>query len=329
MSTFQKAERKQVKLKIALTGPSGSGKTFSALLIAAGIGKRIAVLDTENRSASLYADAKTGLLAGIEFDTLALDPPYTIPKYLEAITVAEKEGYDVLLIDSISHAWAGEGGLLAKKEALDSRGGRQNQYTNWAPITKEHEAFKARLLNAGIHLICTMRSKQDYVLEVVDGKSQPKKIGMAPIQRDGMEYEFTVVFDLAMDHSAAASKDRTSLFDGQIFKPSKETAKKLMAWLKDAKPAPAPEPAPELEPEHELKPATPEQIQEIMRLSTLLVAAGEKAGSVMDRIRSFVKKQYQQVLTELDELRADQADSIIKALSNYLAKKESAKEARA
>ena len=114
MSAFQKATRKQTKLKIALTGPSGSGKTFSGLLIAAGIGKKIAVVDTENKSASLYADMSKGPLAGLAFDALEIEPPYTIAKYVEAIELAERGGYDVLIIDSISHAWAGEGGLLAK-----------------------------------------------------------------------------------------------------------------------------------------------------------------------------------------------------------------------
>ena len=249
MSPFKRAERKQVRLKIALTGPSGSGKTFSGLLIAAGIGKRIAVIDTENKSASLYADVETGLLAGIAFDILEIDPPYTIQKYLDGIAAAEKDGYEILLIDSISHAWAGEGGLLDKKTALDSRQG-SNPYTNWAPVTKEHEQFRARLLQSDIHIICTMRSKQDYFLEDVGGKKVPKKVGMAPIQRDGMEYEFTTVLDLAMDHNAISSKDRTGLFDGQVFKPTKETGKIFMAWLSTGKPIEKPVP--------ESSPTTPE-----------------------------------------------------------------------
>jgi hypothetical protein len=234
--TFTKAERRQHKPKLALTGPSGSGKTFSALLIASGMGKRIAVIDTENGSASLYANMDKGPLRGVSFDVLEIDPPYTIQKYAEAIALAQSAKYDVLVIDSISHAWAGEGGLLAKKEALDSRGGNQNSYTNWASITKEHETFKARILAADVILICTMRSKQDYVLETNEkGKQAPKKVGMAPIQRDGMEYEFTTVFDLAMDHNAAASKDRTFMFDGQIFKPTKKTGEEIMTWLKGGK----------------------------------------------------------------------------------------------
>lgn len=226
MSKFVKAERKRVKLKIALTGPSGSGKTFSALELASGIGQRIALIDTENDSASLYSDR-------FQFDTLVIDPPYTIQKYVEAIKAAVDEKYDVLIIDSISHAWAGDGGLLSKKEFLDARGG--NNFANWGTITKEQEQFKAQLLNADIHMICTMRSKQEYAQVGEGGKLKVQKLGLAPIQRDGMEYEFTTVFDIAMDHTAATSKDRTGIFDGRMEKLTKETGVMLVNWLGGAK----------------------------------------------------------------------------------------------
>jgi len=222
--SFSKAQRKQVKLKLAITGPSGSGKTYSALLLASGLGKKIALIDTENDSASLYSDK-------FDFDALNLTPPYTVNRYKEGIENAELAGYDVLIIDQISHAWSGEGGLLAEKEALDARGG--NSYANWAKLTPKHEAFKSHILRAGLHVICTMRSKQDYVLEINNkGKQAPIKVGLAPIQRDGMEYEFTTVFDIAMDHNAQASKDRTGLFDGETFKIKKGTGEKLLKWLK-------------------------------------------------------------------------------------------------
>jgi hypothetical protein len=221
---FQKAERKRAKLKIGLTGPSGSGKTYSGLLLAKGIASKIAVIDTENGSASLYADR-------FNFDVIDLTPPFTTEKYIDAIKLAEKEKYEIVLIDSISHAWAGEGGLLEQKEQLDSRG-RGNSYTNWADITKKHEKFKAALLHADIHLIATMRSKQDYVVSPDDkGKMTPKKVGLAPIQRDGMEYEFTTVFDIAMNHEAEASKDRTGLFTDKIFKITEETGQQFKQWL--------------------------------------------------------------------------------------------------
>jgi hypothetical protein len=227
--TFKKAERRKAWLKLALTGPSGAGKTYSALLIAKGMGGRIAVIDTENESAQLYA----GLAEMPEYDHLSIDPPYTVQKYADAIKAALEAGYENLIIDSISHAWQGEGGLLQQKEELDARGAAgsrkdKNNFTNWAPITKQHEQFKAWLLKADVHLIVTMRSKQDYVL--ADG-NRPVKVGMAPIQRDGMEYEFTTVLDLAMNHSAQATKDRTGLFDSKIFQPSPETGKSLIDWL--------------------------------------------------------------------------------------------------
>lgn len=221
--TFKKAVRKKVKLKLAVTGPSGSGKTWSALLIAKGLGNKIALLDTENDSASLYSDR-------FDFDTLSMNPPYSVGRYRVGVKAAVDAGYDVLVVDSISHAWAGEGGLLAKKEAMDARGG--NSYTNWATITKEHEEFKAMLLNAPIHIICTMRSKQDYILVENDkGKMVPKKVGMAPIQRDSIEYEFTTVLDMDMTHRATSNKDRTGLFSEGSFTPSEDTGKAIKAWL--------------------------------------------------------------------------------------------------
>ena len=336
MTQFTRAQRTQARLKIALTGPSGSGKTFSGLIIATGIGKRIAVVDTENGSASLYADMDKGPLAGISFDTLEITPPYTMPKYLEAIEAAEKGGYDVLIIDSISHAWAGEGGLLDKKTALDARGG--NSYTNWATITPEQERFKARILQADMHIICTMRSKQDYVLELNEkGKQAPRKVGLAPIQRDGMEYEFTTVLDLAMDHNAAASKDRTGLFDGQLFKPTKETGAKIMKWLKAGKPVTAPAPlaaTPKSEPaatkplprvHDEFDPEAPEtpkaesgagkptlkQLERFGKAKSVLGKLGVSEEMLWTAIYKFTAKTYAVVHAELGDFSPEQVDGIL------------------
>jgi hypothetical protein len=142
----------------------------------------------------------------------------------------------VLVIDSISHEWVGSGSLLEKKETLDSRPG-SNHFANWAPISKEHEQFKSALLNANIHMVCTMRSKQGYVLSANErGKQTPEKVGMEPIQREGMEYEFTTVFDIDMTHQVTVSKDRTSLFDGKRFKITEDTGKEILAWLSQARP---------------------------------------------------------------------------------------------
>lgn len=230
--TFKRATRRAVKVKLAVQGPSGAGKTVAALQLATALaeGGKVAVIDTENGSASLYADRYT-------FDVLDLAPPYTSARYIEAIDAAVEAGFSAVVIDSLSHQWMGEGGILSRKEALDARPG-SNSYTNWATFTKEHEGFKAKLLNAPVHLIATMRAKQDYVLETNErGKQTPKKVGMAPVQREGVEYEFTTVFELQMDHRAIVSKDRTGLFGGgtdpiDLLQPA--TGKALLAWLKDA-----------------------------------------------------------------------------------------------
>lgn len=226
---FVKAERRQTKLKLAITGPAGSGKTFSALRLAAGLGKKTAVLDTENGSACLYSDK-------FSFDVMTMTPPFSVEKYIAAIHSAVSAGYEVIVLDSITHAWAGEGGLLDQREQLDARG-KGNSYTNWATITKKQEEFKGAMLNAPIHLIATMRSKQDYAQVEENGRKTVKKLGLAPIQRDGMEYEFTVVFDVAMNHEAETSKDRTGLFTDKIFKVTEETGKSLRQWLDSGSPA--------------------------------------------------------------------------------------------
>lgn len=220
---FKKATRKQAKLKLALTGPSGAGKTMSALRLATGIGGKIAVIDTENGSASLYANE-------FDFDVCEIHPPYTVDAYEKAIHAAENAGYDIIIIDSISHQWKGEGGILNKKEQLDARGG--DSFRNWGKLTPEQDRFNSAILHSPVHVISTLRAKQEYAMVAGDnGKHKIQKLGLAPIQRDGFEYEFTVVFDIAMNHEAEASKDRTNLFDGKFFKITEETGKQLKAWL--------------------------------------------------------------------------------------------------
>ncbi|MFA6897210.1 MAG: ATP-binding protein [Patescibacteria group bacterium] len=225
---FRKAERKKAKARIALCSPSGGGKTHSALLIAKGMGGSIAVIDTENGSAQMEAGKK-----GIpEFDVLTLESPFTVPKYIEAIHAAEEAGYDVIIIDSLTHAWAGSGGLLEKKDKVSQLAGK-NSYTAWGEISPIHNLLIETMLQSKCHLIVTMRSKVEYVLEENEkGKMAPVKKGMAPIQREGMDYEFTICFDLEIgSHLATAPKDRTSLFGMNPFVPSEKTGKELMAWL--------------------------------------------------------------------------------------------------
>lgn len=218
---FKRAERKRTFIKLAITGPSGSGKTYSALRLATGLGKRIALLDTENGSGELYADL-------CPYDAAQIAPPYTAEAFIEGIRGAVRAGYDVLIIDSISHAWAGDGGLLSQKEAMDARGGHKG--ANWAPITKLYEQFKAELLHSPIHLITTMRSKTEYIIEEGRGGAM-KKVGLAPVMRDGIEYEFTVVFDIAADHTAIATKDRTNLFSSLTGRITEEHGERIARWL--------------------------------------------------------------------------------------------------
>jgi len=225
---FRTAERKKVKLRMALCGPSGSGKTMSALLIAKGLGGKIAVIDTERGSSELYSDIAN-------FDVCVLEPPFKVEKYIEAINAAGEAGYDVIIIDSISHAWSGEGGLLEQHTAISNR--TNNKYTAWGAVTPLHYRFIDSMLQSPAHIIATMRSKVEYAMEKDEatGKVTIKKLGMAPVQREGMSYEFTVVLDLDQDHMAVASKDRTSMFSSLVFMPSIETGRKIKKWLEMGK----------------------------------------------------------------------------------------------
>lgn len=227
---FKRAEKRQGKLRLAFMGPSGSGKTLSALLLASGIGKKIALIDTENFSAADYADR-------IDFDLAVITPPYTVQKYLSAIEAAELGGYDVIIVDSLTHAWAGDGGLLEQKDIMDAAGG--NAFKNWAKISPLHGRLVSKILQNKQHLIVTVRSKTKYAMEEkTGGGTRVAKLGIDPVFRDGIEYEFTVAFDMLMSHHAQASKDRTSLFDQQSFIPTAETGKKLLAWrMEGADPA--------------------------------------------------------------------------------------------
>lgn len=237
MSLFKRAEKKRVFLKIALDGPPGSGKTLTSLLIARGLlgpDAKVAVIDTENESASLYADkpVNVGKEPPLVFDTAAMSPPFLTGKYIRAIDDAVALGYNVIIVDSLSHAWAGPGGIKERKDMVDAKGG--NQFTNWAPFSKEHQAFLAKILHSPVDIICTMRSKVDYILETNDkGKQTPRRVGMAPEQRPGMEYEFSVMFSIDSNHLLTASKDRTSLFRGKILEMDEATAIQIGRDLSD------------------------------------------------------------------------------------------------
>jgi hypothetical protein len=222
---FVKAERKRAKARIAIVGPAGSGKTYSALKLAFGLAPngRIALIDTEHGSGSLYAELGT-------YDVLEIAAPFTTEKYLEGIKAAEAAGYDCLIIDSLSHAWAGAGGLL---EFVDNRTASANKFAAWRDATPKHNALVEAMLQSPLHIIATLRSKIEYVVEQdAKGKAVPRKLGLAPVQREGLDYEFTLVFDIEQEkHLATVSKDRTSLFDGFCGKLSEEHGRTVKEWL--------------------------------------------------------------------------------------------------
>lgn len=225
---IERAQKKKQKLKIALAGASGSGKTFSALKLAFSMCQKVCVIDTERGSASLYSDKFP------EYDILELDAPYSPDRYIEAIKIAEENGYECIIIDSLSHEWNGQGGCLDMVENVAKASYSKNTYTAWATVTPKHQKLIQHILDSKAHMVVTMRSKTQYELSANEkGKMTPTKIGMAPTQRDGIEYEFTLVFDLDQNHNFTCSKDRTSLFvNTDIPSPlNEEVGKKIMAWL--------------------------------------------------------------------------------------------------
>jgi len=227
MTQFIKAQRKHAKLRLGLTGVSGSGKTFSALCIARGlVGEegKIALVDTEAGSGELYGEQ-------FNYDYARIIPPFHPNKYIDAISGAEDAGYDIIILDSISHEWRGTGGLLEMKDRVDSS--NKNPFSGWKEVNPIHNAFVDKMLQCSMHLIATLRTKIKYEINQVDGgKLQVKRVGLEPVQREDLEYEFTTNFLLDGEtHIATTIKDRTSLFDGLQFVPSKETGEILREWL--------------------------------------------------------------------------------------------------
>lgn len=217
---LRQSERKKAKIKMALQGSAGTGKTYSSLLLAQGLTNndfsKIAIIDTENGSADLYAHLGS-------YNVLSLTPTFTPENYIKAIDVCLNSGMEVIIIDSISHCW---------DELLDFHSKLAgNSFTNWAKVTPRQKSFVDKVLQADTHIIAIMRTKQDYVLNQKDGKYIPEKIGLKAVQRDGLDYEFTLVFDVDIKHFAVSSKDRTGLFMGKPeFVINSYTGKRILNW---------------------------------------------------------------------------------------------------
>ena len=220
---LKKATRQQVKLRLGLSAVSGGGKTYSALLLAYGMTNdwsKIAIIDTENGSGSLYTHLG-------EYNTIELQAPYSPERYIECIKACENAGIEVCIIDSITHEWDGKGGIIEISNSMTG-----NSFTNWAKITPRHDSFINAILQSKMHMITSVRRKQDYEMtKGTDGKVKVEKAGLKEVTREGFEYELTVNFNLDTNHHATASKDRTGLFmDKPEFVITSDTGRKIMEW---------------------------------------------------------------------------------------------------
>ena len=243
MLELKKAQRSKAYLKLGLSAPSGGGKTLGALLIAYGLmqekhpnlsdeelWEKIAIIDTENGSGQLYVGAEHQNTKIGVYNALTLTAPFEVQKYIQALDLCVKHGIEVGIIDSTTHAWSGEGGLLEQQQNVTKRVG--NSYVAWREITPLHNDFVEKMLQVPLHIIATMRAKQEYVQDKNDsGKTTIRKVGLEPEQRKGMEYEFTAFFEVDVDHKAYGSKDRTSIYDQKYFTINPEVGKTFMRWL--------------------------------------------------------------------------------------------------
>jgi hypothetical protein len=228
---FQKAIKQEAKLRLAIAGPSGSGKTYTSLSIAEALanGGKIAVVDTEHGSASKYADL-------FSFDVQEMDAPFHPDRFVTAIREAQQAGYKVIVLDSLTHAWNGSGGLLEIIDQIAARSNSKNTFAAWKEGTPIQNRLIEAMLQADVHIIATMRQKQDYVLEADErGKQKPVKVGLQAVQREGFEYEFDVVMNMDIDNQGIIVKTRCPALNGGVYrKPGKDVAGILSEWLTGA-----------------------------------------------------------------------------------------------
>jgi hypothetical protein len=235
---FVKATKNKLKARVALDGPSGAGKSLSSLYLAralAGPDGKIAAIDTERGSLRLYSDK-------VDFDVLELTPDtdggFSPVNYVKAIKEAEKASYDVIVIDSLTHAWEGEGGALDMVDQAAARI-KGNSYAAWRNVTPMHRELFDTILQSKCHIVATMRSKMDYIMEKDGDKTTITKVGLAPIQRAGTEYEFTLVGDMDVQHKLIITKSRCDMMaDKVVTKPGVEFWIPFVEWLDSGEKAP-------------------------------------------------------------------------------------------
>ena len=250
---LRQATRTKAKIRLGLSAVSGGGKTYSAIKIAKGLSRgdltKVAIIDTENGSADLYAHLGN-------YNVLTLHPPYTPERYVECIKSCEEAGMEVIIVDSITHEWNGKGGILEIHSSMTG-----NSFTNWSSLTPRHQKFIDAILQSKCHVITTVRRKQDYDLSKdSNGKTKVEKAGLKEETREGFEYELTANIELDIKHNATALKDRTGLFmDKPAFTPSEETGKMLLDWCEMG----------ETPIEWKLSLATKKEIYDLIKSSTL------------------------------------------------------------
>ena len=306
---IRKAKRSAAKARILITSPSGGGKTYGALLLAKGIGGRTVVIDTEEGSSDLYDTLH-------EFDVIDLKPPFTPERYIEAITAAEQAGYEVIIVDSVTHCWSGKGGCLELVDDIAKAQFRGNTWSAFSVITPRWRAFVDAILRSSAHVICTGRSKTETAQVEDGGRKKVTKLGMKLEARDGLEYEFTCVLDLIHDgHYATVSKDRTGLFTGDPKPITVETGRRLAEWLAGAEPAtpppPAPPPAPTPSVAREPRPADAEKpLVDVIRDSIATATSDRTLKKIIRRLCELVAE---------DQVTAEQWSELTDAANDRLA----------
>jgi hypothetical protein len=306
MSGFKirKAKRSAAKARVEIVAPSGGGKTWSALWLAKGLGGRCVVIDTEQGSSDLYEHLH-------EFDVVDLAPPFTPERYIEALKECEDAGYEVVIIDSITHEWSGKGGCLELVDELAKSKYRGNTWSAYSEVTPRHRSFFDAMLRSKCHIIATARSKTETAQVDEGGRKKVVKLGMKAEQRDGGEYEFLVVFDLVHDgHYATVSKDRTGLFTGDPKPITVETGRRLAEWLAGAEPVATP-PAQTPSVAREPRPADAEKpLVDVIRDSI--------ATATSDRTLRRIVKRLDELVAE-DQVTADQWSELTDAANARLA----------
>jgi len=302
---FSKAVREKIWVKVLLAGPSGSGKTYSALRLATGYarkaGTKVAAIDTENGRIRYYANE-------FEFEDMQLTAPYTPEKYIEAIQAAVSEGFGVLIIDSITHEW---------DYCLDVHNKMPgNSYTNWAKVTPRHDAFMEEVLQSKIAIFNTVRGKDEYTMEEKNGKQVPKKVGLGYKQRNDVEYNYTVTFNIdQQSHIADATKDNTHIFEGRYEVLTERDGEALYDWANSSKVEPKPIPRGiEEDPLPPEPSSTGELDVTIAQIDVVAKAAGEKLGK--PAIATIIKK-YHTSANYKSIKDTDVAQSLLKELKEY------------